>query len=77
VFVPLIAMGICGLWHGSEIKFLYWGLYHGAGISVYQLWNMFKKKRKKLKVFTESKWFNSFAVIITFIFVTIGWMFFK
>jgi len=77
VFVPLIAMGICGMWHGSEIKFLYWGLYHGAGISVYQLWALFKKKRKKLKRFTETKLFNSLAVLITFIFVTIGWLFFQ
>ena len=77
VFVPLIAMGICGMWHGSEIKFIYWGLYHGVGISVYQLWNLFKKKRKNLRVFTETKLFNLFAVIITFIFVTIGWLFFK
>jgi D-alanyl-lipoteichoic acid acyltransferase DltB (MBOAT superfamily) len=77
IFAPLIAMGICGMWHGSEIKFLEWGLYHGAGISIYQLWNLFKKKRKRLKRFTETKLFNSFAVVITFIFVTIGWLFFK
>jgi alginate O-acetyltransferase complex protein AlgI len=77
IFVPLIAMGICGMWHGSEIKFLYWGLYHGAGISVFQLWTMFKKKRKRLKKFTDTKIFNSLAVIVTFAFVTIGWLFFK
>ncbi len=75
-FVPLIAMGICGLWHGSEIKFLYWGLYHGFGISVYQFWNLFKKKRKKLVKITDTKAFSYFAVLITFIFVTIGWLFF-
>jgi alginate O-acetyltransferase complex protein AlgI len=77
VFVPLIAMGLCGMWHGSEIKFLYWGLYHGAGISVYQLWNQFKKKRKGLRKLTDTKIFNSLAVVITFIFVTIGWLFFR
>jgi D-alanyl-lipoteichoic acid acyltransferase DltB (MBOAT superfamily) len=77
IFVPLIAMGICGMWHGSELKFLAWGLYHGAGISVYQLWNQFKKKRKVLKNFTETKIFNAFAVLITFVFVTMGWLFFK
>jgi D-alanyl-lipoteichoic acid acyltransferase DltB (MBOAT superfamily) len=70
-------MGICGMWHGSEIKFLYWGLFHGAGISIYQLWSTFKRKRKGLKKITEAKVFNYLAVIITFIFVTIGWLFFK
>ena len=77
VFVPLIAMGVCGMWHGSEVKFLYWGLYHGAGISVYQLWNTFKRKRKNLKKFTDTKLFNSVAVLVTFAFVTLGWLFFK
>lgn len=75
-FVPLIAMGICGLWHGSEIRFLYWGLYHGLGISVYQFWTLFKKKRRRLVKLTDSKLFNYLAVAVTFIFVTIGWVFF-
>ena len=70
-------MGICGMRHGSEVKFLYWGLYHGAGISVYQIWNQFKKKRKGLKKFTETKLINSIAVVVTFVFVTIGWLFFR
>jgi D-alanyl-lipoteichoic acid acyltransferase DltB (MBOAT superfamily) len=26
----IIAMGICGAWHGLEMHYLLWGLYHGA-----------------------------------------------
>lgn len=77
VMVPLIAMGICGMWHGSEIKYLYWGLYHGAGISVYQIWNQYKRKRRNVKKFSETKLFTAISLIVTFAFVTIGWMFFR
>ncbi len=77
VFVPVISMGICGMWHGSEMKFAVWGMYHGAGLSVYQFWSMYKKKNKTLKAVTETGWFSAFAVLLTFIFVTFGWIFFR
>jgi alginate O-acetyltransferase complex protein AlgI len=74
---PIISMGICGMWHGSELKFAAWGVYHGAGLSFYQFWNLFKKKNKQLIKFTETEFFKIFAVILTFVFVTIGWLFFR
>jgi alginate O-acetyltransferase complex protein AlgI len=77
VLVPIISMGICGMWHGSEVKFAIWGMYHGAGLSFFQLWSIWKRKNKSLKKFTDTKIFNFFSVIITFIFVTIGWLFFR
>lgn len=77
VFVPIIAMGICGMWHGSEYKFAVWGMYHGAGLSVFQFWSLWKKKNKSLKKISETKWFNFAAVVLTFVFVTIGWAFFR
>ncbi len=77
VFVPVIAMGICGIWHGSEYKFALWGMYHGAGLSAFQFWSMWKKKNKPLKRMSETKWFNFAAVVLTFVFVTIGWTFFR
>lgn len=77
VIVPILAMGICGIWHGSEIKYLYWGLYHGAGISVYQVWNQYKRKRRNIRKLSEAKYFTVISVFVTFVFVTIGWMFFR
>lgn len=28
----LLAMGLCGLWHGPSWNFVVWGVYHGAGL---------------------------------------------
>lgn len=77
VFVPIISMGICGMWHGSELKFAVWGMYHGAGLSIFQLWSIWKRKNKSLKRITETKIFNLFSILITFLFVTFGWLFFR
>jgi alginate O-acetyltransferase complex protein AlgI len=77
ILVPVISMGLCGMWHGSEMKFAVWGMYHGAGLSLFQFWSILKRKNKSLKKFTETKSFNFFSVIITFVFVTIGWLFFR
>jgi alginate O-acetyltransferase complex protein AlgI len=30
----LIAMALCGLWHGPDWNFVAWGFYHGAGLVV-------------------------------------------
>jgi len=43
--VPLISMGICGVWHGSGWKYLLWGLSHGVLIALYQMYG--KKVAKK------------------------------
>jgi alginate O-acetyltransferase complex protein AlgI len=77
VLVPVISMGICGMWHGSELKFAIWGMYHGAGLSFFQFWSIWKRKNKSLNRFTDSRLFNFFSIIFTFIFVTIGWLFFR
>jgi len=29
-FNIVVAMGVCGLWHGLELHYLLWGLYHGS-----------------------------------------------
>lgn len=75
-FVPVIVMGICGFWHGAEWHFAMWGVWHGVGLSFYQLWLMYKRKNKKLSALTQSSWFNFAGILFTFIYVTLGWWFF-
>lgn len=64
---------ICGLWHGDKINFVYWGLWHGVGLSINKIWTVKFKKRFK---FSSTKSYLFLSGILTFIFVTIGWMFF-
>ncbi len=70
---------ICGIWHGNTLNFIYWGLWHGLGLIGFKLWEIyvFKSSFKTIK----NQWYKGFysasAIIVTFIFVTIGWFFFN
>lgn len=74
--VPVIAMGICGLWHGGAWHFLFWGVWHGAGLAIFQVWQNHKRKHPGLAKLAGQPWFNLVSVLITFLFVTTGWLLF-
>lgn len=64
----MVVMGICGLWHGSSWNFLIWGLWHGLGMSLHRLANFYLGDRITLP--------GPLAVLLTFHFVAVGWIFF-
>ena len=76
----ILTFVLCGIWHGDTVNFIYWGLWHGIGLSVYKAWSG-SGVRKKLSTSLEKKslsWLgNGVAVLITFLFVTFGWVFFQ
>ncbi len=67
----LVTFAVCGLWHGSTLNFLLWGLWHGIGLSVYKLFT-YKKTEKSLTPVRKTIGIGS-----TFLFVTVGWIFFN
>lgn len=71
----LFAFALCGLWHGAGWNFLVWGVYHGAGIALNNLW------RDKIVVnyTVPDTWQLTVKVISwagTLFFVLVGWLFF-
>jgi alginate O-acetyltransferase complex protein AlgI len=77
LFVPVIAMGLCGLWHGAAWHYMIWGVWHGIGIAIYQYWNQYKRAHKKRMGWTKAKWANNLGILMTFVYVTIGWWWFR
>jgi len=74
--VPAFAMLICGIWHGAAWHFALWGLWHGIGIAIYQMWQRYRRRRK-LPAVKNPPWINRFpATVLNFSFVTLGWLFF-
>ena len=67
----LLIMLIIGIWHGSSSNFAVWGLWHGVGLGIHRLW----RQSLGAKV-PQTKLTYTFGMIITCIFVTIGWAFF-
>jgi D-alanyl-lipoteichoic acid acyltransferase DltB (MBOAT superfamily) len=77
ICVPVIAMSICGLWHGAAWHFVIWGAWHGIGISILQHWNKIKRQYKLMRNLSKNRMFYYFSVIFTFVFVTAGWSWFR
>ena len=67
----LVTFLVCGLWHGSTLNFVLWGLWHGIGLSAYKLFTY----GKEVKPLTKSR--KIVGICATFLFVTIGWIFFN
>lgn len=71
----------CGYWHGPTLNFLLWGLYHGAGLVVYDLYRQGATKRRlKRKGKPRFRYAETLgraaSVALTFTFVSLGWVFF-
>jgi len=74
-----VTMTVCGLWHGFTLNFLFWGIYHGAGIFITRLY-----QKKMLDYFGQKKYFSikkNYAYILiswlaTFNFICMGWFLF-
>lgn len=64
---------VCGLWHGETINFAWWGLWHGVGLSINKAWTV---KVVDKNNFGEAKWYRVLSILITFIYVSLGWIFF-
>lgn len=70
-----MTMLIGGIWHGAGVTFVIWGGLHGFGLIVHKL---FMSKRKKFGKKSEgSQIGNIISVLITFIYVSFLWIFFR
>lgn len=66
-----LTMLIGGLWHGAAWKFVFWGGMHGVGLALHKA---FKPILNKI----PDNWFTiSIFSIITFIYVSLLWVFFR
>jgi D-alanyl-lipoteichoic acid acyltransferase DltB (MBOAT superfamily) len=67
----LTTMLLGGLWHGANLKFIFWGFLHGIGLVFDKIFNNAFPKLIKNKVW------RVFSCIITFHFVAGLWVFFR
>jgi alginate O-acetyltransferase complex protein AlgI len=74
--VPVIAMGLSGLWHEASWRFLIWGVWHGVGLSAYEVWKYNKRNYRWIVRVSQSKTFTVFGILLTYIFFTIGLIWF-
>lgn len=76
----VITFFICGIWHGDTVNFVYWGLWHALGLSLYRIWrelNFVKKTRENIRLSGLTWLWNISSIVFNFTFVSIGWIFFN
>ncbi|MDA8405200.1 MAG: MBOAT family protein [Desulfobacteraceae bacterium] len=62
----MITFVLCGLWHGAGWTFIFWGAMHGTAIVIHRIWS---KAGYKMPGFP--------AWALTFLFINVGWVFFR
>lgn len=72
----LITMLLGGFWHGANWTFIIWGLIHGVALIVQKAFRSMVNKGKKQSHNLQKVW-SVCSVGITFVFVTIAWVFFR
>jgi alginate O-acetyltransferase complex protein AlgI len=74
----LVTFLICGLWHGDTIAFVLWGLYHGVGLSILNVYQKLKRRARSdfLRRYFTSKLSRVVGVFLTFNFFAFGMLFF-
>ena len=72
-FNLIATMVIGGFWHGANWTFLFWGLLHGVALAVHKVWMLITKSREK----AHSLAANCISVLLTFLFTSICWIFFR
>jgi len=77
-FNILIVFVVSGLWHGANLTFLAWGMFHGLCV-IFS--SMTKQLRQKLCLAAGCmKWPKAHLLaqaVLTFLLVTFGWIFFR
>jgi D-alanyl-lipoteichoic acid acyltransferase DltB (MBOAT superfamily) len=69
----VVAMALCGLWHGAQWTFVAWGIWHGLLLAANQtiLKKVFPRPAEALN------WQALPAVILTFALANVAWVFFR
>lgn len=72
-FNLIATMVIGGLWHGANWTFIAWGALHGVALVAHKLWMQWtgsnQKEHKRLP--------NLLSILITFVFTSFCWIFFR
>ena len=66
-FNVVLGMLISGLWHGASWTFVVWGLLHGLAVVAFNLG----------KAWDLNPWPRWLGLLVTFLFVTFAWVFFR
>ena len=68
-FAVLVVFLLSGLWHGANLTFIAWGLWHALALIAHRLWIRFRPNGMRLP--------SSLGWFLTFTTAQLGWIFFR
>ncbi len=77
LFTQITTMVLIGLWHGISWNFVIWGFWNGLGLFIHNRWS--EKIKPKLSFLYSKPYklpFTITSVLLTFHYITIGWVWF-
>lgn len=76
----LLTMFVSGVWHGTTMGFVVFGLLHGIYQVIYRSWDAWLQRRygkKTMRQWRKKPWVHALAVLITFNAVSFAFVFFQ
>jgi alginate O-acetyltransferase complex protein AlgI len=73
----MITMTLGGLWHGASWTFVFWGVLHGVLLIGHRIFRRFSERRPLLDRALRSTLGTGLRILLTFVCVAVGWIFFR
>ena len=73
----LIAMLLCGIWHGASWNFVIWGAYHGMLLSCHKIITKEYHIGEKCNFLSQTVSGNVVKILVTQYFIFLGWLIFR
>jgi alginate O-acetyltransferase complex protein AlgI len=73
----LLAMAVCGLWHGAQWTFILWGVWHGLLLVANRTICKGLFPRPAVEGEPTFRWRYLPAILLTFTLVNVGWLLFR
>lgn len=77
--LAFLSLLIAGVWHGSTLNFVIFGLLHGAGVAGSQVYGQALRQAIKpsgVQVYMRNRWITGIAMLVTFHYVCLAFLFF-
>ncbi len=74
----LLTMLLCGLWHGAQVTFVLWGMFHGLLLAVHHILKSSKLHTGKMKVQQNlHSVFHYVKIVLFFHVIVVSWYLFR
>jgi D-alanyl-lipoteichoic acid acyltransferase DltB (MBOAT superfamily) len=76
ILATLATMIVIGLWHAVALNFLIWGMWQAVGLIIHRFWSQRTRNWYRSLTPASLRLWHAAGVAMTFLFVSLGWVWF-